>query len=135
MAGGRPLKFRTAVELQRKIDAYFDKCDEENKPYSIEQLATSIGIARQTLWEYQGRDKFADAIKMAKQRIAGNVEQIMLSGKAQAGCIFWLKNHGWSDKQEIEVNDISKLSKDELIDKVKSLASIVPVRPKKQANG
>lgn len=128
---GRPKVFRTASELERHCRKYFEECDKAQKPYTITGLAASLGIARTTLHTYGGRDDFKSVVKGALTHIEASVESIMLQGKAQAGSIFWLKNHGWHDKQEIDVNDISKLSRDELLEKVKSLAGIsLAARPK-----
>lgn len=130
---GRPLKFTSAKQLERKVHEYFNSCDTSEKKYTITGLAISLGLTRKQLIEYQERETFKNVINGAKAIIEAQVEEILLSGKAQAGSIFWLKNQGWSDKQEIEVNDITKLSKDELIDKIKSLSTIVPVRAKQAA--
>lgn len=131
---GRPKSYRTATELEKHCLKYFAECDTKGKPYTITGLASSLGISRSTLHGYGKSKDFSNVIKGAITRIEANVEEIMLSGKAQAGSIFWLKNHGWHDKQEIDVNDISKLSRDELIEKVKNLAGIsLNAKPKATA--
>ena len=125
---GRPLRYRSASELERKILAYFDKQDELKKPYTITGLARTLGMTRKMLIEYQARDLFRNVIEAAKTRIEESVEEILLSGKAQAGAVFWLKNKGWSDRQEITVEDVTKLSKDQLIGKIKSLSNVAPIK-------
>lgn len=128
---GRPKIFRSATELERHILKYFAECEIKEKPYTIAGLASSLGISRNTLHQYGKREDFRDVIKGAVTHIEASVESIMLQGKAQAGSIFWLKNHGWHDKREIDVNDISKMSRDELLEKVKSLAGIsLAAKPK-----
>lgn len=131
---GRPKIFRSATELERHVLKYFDECETKEKPYTIAGLAASLGISRNTLHQYGKREDFRDVIKGAVTHIEASVESIMLQGKAQAGSIFWLKNHGWTDKQEIDINDVSKLSRDELIEKVKNLAGItLNAKPKQTA--
>jgi len=112
-------------------------------------LANHLGINRNTLLDYEGREEFASVIKGARSLIEQRVEELLLYSKqGQAGLIFWLKNAGWQDKTEIEVNDISKLSNDELASKLSSklqaltggkakVASIKPATPQIQnvANG
>ena len=126
---GRQLKYKCARRMKDCIDKYFLDCDDNKRPYSICKLALHLGIARETLLQYQKKDKYSDIIKEAKQRVEAFVEETLLSGKSQAGSIFWLKNHGWSDKQEITVEDVTKLSKDQLISKITSLQNIKPIKP------
>ena len=120
MAGGRPLKFKSVKKLQQKIDEYFDNCDEHEKPYGIVGLAVHLDTTRNTLIDYQGRPEFSRTIEKAKERCQAWVEQHMLL-KGNAGAIFWMKNHGWQDKKTLEVNDITELSKDQLLSKLDSL--------------
>ena len=102
--GGRPLKFENAAELQIKIDDYFNFCDEKGKPYTITGLALALDTCRDTLLEYENRDKFADTIKKAKMKIHNYAEEACFFAKNPAGIIFNLKNNwGWKDKTETEV--------------------------------
>lgn len=128
---GRPKVFNSAVELERFCLAYFKECEVKEEPYTISGLAASLGISRNCLHQYGKRPEFNDVIKGAITIIEASVEKIMLQGKAQAGSIFWLKNHGWHDKQEIDVNDISKLSREELLEKVKSIAGLASLAKQK----
>ena len=123
MPGGRPLKFKSAKKIKEKAEEYFNLCDKEERPYGIVGLAVYLETTRETLIDYQGRKEFSDTIKELKQRCQASVEKLMLSGKAQAGAIFWMKNHGWHDKQQLEVNDISELSEEQLKAKLASLLS------------
>ena len=109
MAEGRPRKYKTVKQVQKIIDEYFKKCDEENRPYTVTGLALALGMGRQNLIDYCGRtdengEPFMDTIKNAKHRIESRIEEGLLSGKFNAtGAIFNLKNnYGWKDKQEVE---------------------------------
>lgn len=107
---GRPLKFPDAEELHKQIDLYFDSCDKSHEPYTITGLALYLDTTRQTLLEYEGevegRKKkdpaFADTIKRAKLKVENYAEIQLLSSAHPTGAIFALKNHGWSDKQELD---------------------------------
>ena len=127
MAGGRPLKFQSIEELQKKIDEYFDSCFEEEweqtedgwkpvldkdgnvkkrrvKPWTITGLAVALGSDRSTLIDYEKRnDELSHTIKNAKQKVQSFVEESLWEPKVAAGVIFNLKNNfNWSDKQEIQ---------------------------------
>jgi hypothetical protein len=119
-AGGRPLAFKTAKEMQEAIDEYFDNCDNrlvqgyDNKtneqfayispePYTMSGLAYALGIDRRTLLDYSERGEFLPTLKRARDRVQMDVERRLME-KAPTGAIFNLKNNfGWKDevKQDI----------------------------------
>ena len=118
------LKYKDVKELEKAINDYFTKCDENEKPYTMSGLALSLGIDRTTLIRYGDRALFATLIKNAKQRVETQLEENALMGKANATfTIFNLKNnYDWKDKQEQEitstnryniVNDLPKGESDE----------------------
>lgn len=117
---GRPLKFSSVMAFGRKVDEYFQTCGD--KP-TITGLATHLGLSRKQLIEYGNRADYGNVVKGAKSLIEAKVEERLLYSKhSPAGLIFWLKNQGWSDTQQIDVNDISGKSKDQLIDMIKGIA-------------
>lgn len=99
---GRPLKFKSVEELEKKINAYFE--DKKNKPYTITDLAVWLDCDRQTLLNYQEKEEFFGTIKKAKTRIEASIEKGALSGLYNPTfSIFNMKNNfGWKDKQEIK---------------------------------
>lgn len=99
------LKYKNENELKKAIDNYFEKCDENKKPYTMSGLALSLGIDRTTLIRYGDRESFATLIKEAKQKVECQLEENALMGKANSTfTIFNLKNnYGWQDKSELEV--------------------------------
>lgn len=99
--GGRPLNFKTVEELQKKIDDYFNSCDEESEPITITGLALALGTSRETLCEYEERDAFVDTIKTAKLRVQHAYEKRLVK-RGNGGDIFALKNFGWKDKSEVD---------------------------------
>ena len=119
---GRPLKYQDPEELQVLIDNYFESCwsidsdgvRTQTEPYTITGLGLSIGLSRRQIIEYGNRDLFHNAIKEAKLRCENYAEKILLSGRNQAGSIFALKNYGWKDVQQLDVNDITEYTDEEL---------------------
>jgi hypothetical protein len=100
--GGRPLKFKTVKELQKKIDAYFKKCDKDEDPYTITGLALALDTSRQGLINYDEKEGFIDTIKKAKLKVENYLETKSLKGDiVPVITIFNLKNNfGWKDKTE-----------------------------------
>lgn len=116
---GRPLKFKSAKEMQGKIQAYFDQCDNRTetvvnkngevvqvpnpRPYTISGLAYFLGTNRQTLINYEDRDEYFEIIKSAKAKIEAFVEESLWTPKIATGVMFNLKNNfGWEDKTSVQ---------------------------------
>ena len=102
---GRPLKFKSPTDMQKTIDEYFANCIANELPQTVSGLCLALGTYRETLLNYEHKDDFMDTIKTAKLRCMNYAETQMYSGKNPAGPIFALKNFGWSDKQEVSIND------------------------------
>ena len=104
MDRGRPLKFKTAAELEKKIQEYFDSCDKEKRPYTISGLAVALDTYRSLLLDYEEKEEFYYTIKKAKQKCEKYAEEMLFRGQVVAGVIFNLKNNykNWKDKQEVE---------------------------------
>lgn len=130
--GGRPLKFKSAAELEKKINEYFDSCMQEHwepikvdgriewvpvldkdgnimmiekEPLTLTGLALYLDTDRRTLLNYEENAEFFPTIKKAKVRIEQYAEKQLFNTSAKniAGVIFNLKNnYGWKDKQDIE---------------------------------
>ena len=102
MPTGHPLKFKSVKELQKKIDAYFTRCEKDDEPLTITGLALALDTSRETLMEYGEREEFVDTIKKAKLKIEHAYELRNIK-RGNAGDIFALKNFGWKDKTESDV--------------------------------
>lgn len=120
---GRPLKFKSVSDLQKKIDEYFIKCDKGRTittiykwmpvnyvkpiPYTITWLASSLWTNRQTLINYTNKEDYFDTIKRAKEKIEANMEELSMMWESNpTTTIFSFKNNfGWVDKQEIDYTD------------------------------
>ena len=131
-AGGRPMKHKSAEEMQVIIDEYFKECDgkpytvkdeetgEEKavldkygnpvivgqKPYTITGLALALGLnSRQALLNYQDRPEFNDTITRAKARVEEYAESRLFDKDGANGAKFSLANNfrDWRDKQDVEL--------------------------------
>ncbi|WP_308779630.1 terminase small subunit [uncultured Clostridium sp.] len=114
--GGRPLKFKTPEELEKRIEEYFKYAKDNMEVPTVSGLAWFLGTNRQCLLRYQEEDNdllksvpddvkgmFRDTVKQAKARIEAGYEQALFSKNSAVGAIFTLKNnYGWVDKQEVE---------------------------------
>lgn len=102
----RPLKYKTVKELETAIDKYFETRRQAFIPPTISGLALWLGFEdRQSIYDYKERPAFSCTIKKAVTMIEDYAERVLLSGEGSAtGAIFWMKNHGWKDKTEVEAN-------------------------------
>jgi len=114
---GRPPKYKTAEELQIKIDEYFDKgcntrkvvCGPAHNKQVIEiKVLTITGLvrycgfcSRQSFYDLEEQEEFSYTIKKARNRMEEEYEELLQQGLG-AGAIFALKNFGWSDRQDIQ---------------------------------
>ena len=120
-AGGRPAMFKTAKELESKIDQYFIdgvKSKEVVVGKGVNQKVINIPVPtitglvlylgfcdRQSFYDYEKIAKFTCIIKKARTFIECEYEQQLQIGNT-IGAIFALKNMGWKDKVETQ-HDIS----------------------------
>lgn len=97
---GRPLTVGSPEEFQSKADEYFLSCEVQEKVPTVNGLALALGFnSRQSLLNYADRPEFLDIVKTVRTRLENEWEQ-RLAGNNAAGTIFWLKNQGWSDRNE-----------------------------------
>ena len=110
---GRPRAFKSVEEVEKKINAYFNYCEEKEKPYTMSGLAYYLGISRQTLVNYSNQDQFFDTIKKARDRVQMQLEENALSNKANPTfTIFNLKNNfDWKDKIEHSSSEVENINK------------------------
>ena len=105
MPGGRPLKIESVEELNRKVKGYFDDCEKSGRPLTMNGLAYALDITRQTLLNYAEREEFFVSISRARHKIQLFAEESLYDKERFKGAQFSLKNnHGWKDKQEVEVS-------------------------------
>jgi hypothetical protein len=111
----RPPLYNSVIELQSKIDEYFETMPDKRKTVvgdkvvdvpvcTISGLAYFLGFeSRQSFYDYEKNEVFTYTIKSARIRIERMYEQ-NLSFNNPTGSIFALKNMGWIDKQETDHN-------------------------------
>lgn len=134
---GRPPLFNTPKQLQNKIDKYFNEgCKKKKKPIKIGndvkmievEIPTISGLAyflgfesRQSFYDYENRPNFSYTIKRARLFIEKEYEEQLHEGNV-TGAIFALKNMGWVDAKQIDLQDKRKSvdevfpSEDEILD-------------------
>lgn len=100
---GRPLKYKTAKQIEEIGQKYIDKCKENGEPILITGLALALDTDRKTLINYQNNEMFFNTINKLKQQCECYAEEKLFVGNNTTGAIFALKNYGWKDKQDIEI--------------------------------
>jgi len=110
---GRPRAFKSVEEVEEKINAYFNYCEEKEKPYTMSGLAYYLEVSRQTLVNYSYKDEYFDTIKKARDKVQMQLEENALSNKANPTfTIFNLKNNfDWKDKIEHSSSEIENINK------------------------
>lgn len=140
--GGRPPIYNTPEELESICNEYFKKAegeyeeitkiDDDGKKYkeriysvpeekiTITGLALYLGFcSRSTLYEYEKKEGFSYIIKKAMLRVENGYETNLHNGQP-TGSIFALKNMGWKDKSEMDIND-GMLGENERISRIAAL--------------
>ena len=90
-----PIDITDPEQVRQRVDDYFNFCVRNDMRPHIEGLALSIGVSRQTLWNWRqvGRERGA-VIDQAVQLIASLTEAWALNGKLNpATFCFIAKNH------------------------------------------
>lgn len=101
---GRPRIYETAEEMQKVIEAYFTKMDEKKTLVTVAGLAYELGFeSRQSMYDYKENGEFSYTIKRALLFVEMCYE-MRANGNNAAGPIFVLKNMGWKDKTETDMN-------------------------------
>jgi DNA-packaging protein gp3 len=128
MGYGRPRTYETPEELQTEVDAYFEYIKGEKQqnvleggliqevwlrqpePATITGLALHIGFeSRQSIYDYEKSGVFSYIIKNGRLRVECDYEK-RLAGDKPTGAIFALKNMGWIDKTETDLNHSGQVS-------------------------
>lgn len=97
-------------EVKRLIVEYFEECQTKGKRPNVTGLALALGFqSRSSLVNYQrqpGYEQFHDLITWAKMKIEEALEDSLVEGKdcSVIGIIFALKQQGWTDRQDIRVD-------------------------------
>jgi hypothetical protein len=116
--GGRPPLYNNPLELEKKIEAYFNGGANkrtiivgkgENKQAIDIPILTITGLcyylgfeSRTAFYDYEKKEEFKYIIKKARLRIEQHYEESLQLDITPAGPIFVLKNMDWSDKMETD---------------------------------
>lgn len=104
MPAGRPRLLSSPEEFEDRAESYFAEREAADRPITITGLALAVGLSgREALAEYGRRPEYSDVVKRAKSRVEAGYEE-RLAATAAAGSIFALKNFGWTDRQDVNVN-------------------------------
>jgi hypothetical protein len=88
--------------METAINSYFAKEENKTNP-TVTGLAHFLGFeSRQSIYDYKERGEFSYIVKRALLLIENAMEKRCGENCNCAGAIFRLKNHGWSDKSEVE---------------------------------
>lgn len=126
---GRPLKYKTPEEMQKKIDEYFESCyrpvtkynnntgkfetikndngeivKEQYRPFTVTGLADALDLNRSDLLNYDKKSEFHNTVTRAKRKCEIYAEERLFDRDGNRGAIFSLSNNfkNWADKQTIE---------------------------------
>ena len=109
---GRPRVFKSVEEVEEKINAYFNYCEEKEKPYTMSGLAYYLGIDRKTLLNYSKNEEYFHTIKKARDKVQMQLEECLYRLGNNSGVIFNLKNNfDWKDKIEHSSSEVDNINK------------------------
>ena len=109
---GRPRSFKSVEEVEEKINAYFNYCEEKEKPYTMSGLAYYLGIDRKTLLNYSKNEEYFHTIKKARDKVQMQLEECLYRLGNNSGVIFNLKNNfDWKDKIEHSSSEVENINK------------------------
>jgi hypothetical protein len=110
MGAGQPRKYDSPEEMKKVVNNYFDKAIENNEHITITGLALALGFCdRQSIYDYEKLPEYSHIIKYAKMRVENTYEKNLFT-PACTGSIFALKNMGWKDKSEQDLNHSGSIS-------------------------
>ena len=124
---GHPPIYSSAEELSKKCSEYFQLCVSDKEKATITGLALHLGFAsRQSISDYKKKEEFSYIIKRATLAVENSYEK-----GGTAFDIFALKNMGWKDSTEQNVNNTHKFEGDPF-EKVRENSGIIKNPEKKQ---
>ncbi|MBQ8248267.1 MAG: hypothetical protein IJY93_00075 [Clostridia bacterium] len=123
--GGAPPKWKSAEEMQARLDKYYASCeprvirDADGKPVTdkrgnavyYQRPLTTTGIARalgfrsrQSLYNYRGKKEFKEIIDDALMRVEEYTEERLFDSAGASGAKFSLANNfkGWNTDKNMD---------------------------------
>lgn len=99
------MKKYTVNQLRKKINSYFK--DKSPVEITFTGLLLHLKISKQCFynWKEDENEEVRELIEYCQLMIENSYEIMLKNPKAGAGCVFALKNFGWSDKVTVEGGD------------------------------
>lgn len=98
---GRDRVVPTPEEFERRAGAYFAECKTEDKRPTINGLCLALGFHHKgALDDYAKYEGFSAAVNKARMQLEAEWEAALAQPNV-AGSIFWLKQQGWKDTQDV----------------------------------
>lgn len=95
--------FATVEAFDAKLEQFLADHD---GPLTLTGLVLGLGLrSKQALAWYEDREEFAESVKYAKLHVEHSYEK-RLHENSCAGAIFALKNMGWDDKRQVELEGL-----------------------------
>lgn len=97
-------KYKTAKQMDEKVDEYVDLCKIEKKPLTITGLCLHLGFASRSSFSQYGKlPEFVESVDRARLLVENQYEgNLVKRGVSPVGSIFALKQFGWEDKAEVK---------------------------------
>lgn len=131
---GRPRVIQTPEEFNDRVDAYFQRCFEDDEPVMLTGLILALGLcSREALEKYEERAEYTDSVKRAMTMVQSAYERRM-HGTTPTGAIFALKNLGWKDSQEVVRKDETVHDPDKLAEAIGEFFGRLGMTPPKPAD-
>lgn len=91
-AGPMRARYKTAEDLQKKSEQYFEMCDREGLPYTVSGLAHFCGFPDLRQYKKQERrgPDFQDVVSFERLRIEAWTEEQLFNRKTYKGAAFQL---------------------------------------------
>ncbi len=110
--GGQPPIFATPEDLESKCLEYFEYCIKNKEKRTITGLTLFVGFCSRSSWgHYEDKKEFLHIVRRAKLTVENSYE--MSGGTFD---IFALKNMGWKDRSELDINQVVKPTAKNFVD-------------------
>lgn len=98
---GRPRIIESPEEFDRLVEEYRAECKRDEVPVTFTGMALHLGFCnRRSFYDYATYEGFSLPVQKAMALVECEYEK-RLAGQNVAGAIFALKNHGWTDRQDL----------------------------------
>lgn len=102
-----PVSKREPEKVEERLNYYFRYCTDKGIKPTVEAMALTLGISRQSLWEWENdtQSKAGQLVARAKELINSLLTTWTMNGKINAVYTIWLQknNSGYSDTKTLEI--------------------------------